>query len=314
VSPRPAARAALVVSETAPRVLTAPLRIRLARGATPHLFILPKLVFFAVFMVLPLAWTILMTFQAGPILGSQRFVGVSNYTEILQDPIFWLSLRNSIYYAVVVIPLAIGGGIVLAGLLNRRIRLRPLFILLLIIPAVTSTVGAAVIWNYMLLTDGGLFNRILQVFGIEPVNWLGTIGFLVPIFIALELWRGTGFYAILFLAAMQSIPRYLYDAAAIDGATGVRAFRVVTLPLLRPAILFALVMATIWNLQIFDSPYVMTKGGPGYESMTVVMYIYLQAFRYDAMGLASTMSFFLLLLILTLAVLQLYAFRKEVQF
>lgn len=314
MSRQPAAPVRPVPGDIKPLVLAPPLRMRLTRGATPHLFILPKLAFFAVFMVLPLGWTILMTLQAGPILGNQRFVGLRNYTEILRDPIFWSSLRNSIYYAGLVIPLAIGGGIMLAGLLNRRIRLRPIFTLLLIIPAVMSTVGAAIIWDYMLLTDGGLFNRILHAVGFEPVNWLGTTGFLMPIFIALELWRGTGFYAILFLAAMQSIPKDLYDAAAIDGATGIRAFRVVTLPLLRPAILFALVIATIWNLQIFDSPYVMTKGGPGYASMTVVMYIYLQAFRYDAMGLASTMAFFLLILILALAVLQLYTFRKEVQF
>lgn len=297
-----------------PRSLTAPLRLRFSTGIVPYLFILPKFVFFSLFMVFPLGWTVVMTFQSGAILKGPRFVGFENYSKIFQDELFWTGLRNSFYYTILVIPSVIVLGILLAALLNRPIRFRPFFILLLIVPTVSSTVAASVIWGYLLHTENGLFNTLLRAAGRDPVNWLGTANLVMLIFVALELWRGVGFYAILFLAAMQSIPQHLYDAAAIDGATGIQAFRLVTLPLMRPVLLFATVIATVWNLQIFDSPYVMTKGGPGYASMTIVMYIYQMAFKFDEMGVAATMALILFGIIMALAVLQLTVFRKEIQF
>jgi ABC-type sugar transport system permease subunit len=296
------------------RPLVAPWRTRAAAAVTPYLFLTPKLLFFAVFMLYPLVRAILLTFQSGAILEGLRFAGFRNYQRIIDDEVFWIGLRNSFLYTILVIPSVIGVGIVLAGLLNRPIRFRPFFLALLIVPTVASTVAASVIWTYLLQTESGLFNTILGLFGWGPVNWLGTPALVIPIFVALECWRGAGFYTILFLAAMQSIPRHLYDAAAIDGAAGLQAFRLITLPLMRPTILFAAVMATIWNLQLFDSPYVMTKGGPGYASTTIVMYIYQQAFKFDRMGLAATMAIVLLVIILALAAVQLRLFRREIEF
>ena len=145
----------------------------------------------------------------------------------------------------------------------------------------------------------------------RPVNWLGTPALVIPIFIALEAWRGVGFYTILFLAAMSNIPRILYDAASLDGIVGVRAFRKITVPLLRPTIMFAVIMATIWSLQLFDSPFVLTAGGPGYSSTTIVLYIYNQAFSYDNMGLASAMAIVLLLIIGVITALQFRIFRRD---
>lgn len=295
-------------------VVAAPARTRFKNAAAPYLFILPKFLFFAVFLLYPLVRALMLTFQGGAILSGLHWVGFKNYRRFVHDDLFWTGLRNSVYYTVLVIPTVLVVGIFLAALLNRPIRFRPVFLACLVVPSVASTVAASVIWSYLLQTNGGLFNRILGVFGAGPVNWLGTPNLVIPVFVALEVWRGAGFYTILFLAAMQSIPSHLYDAAAIDGATGLQAFRFVTLPLMRPTLLFATVMATIWNLQLFDSPYVMTKGGPGHASMTVVMYIYQQAFKYDEMGLASTMAVALLVLIMLLAIIQLTLFRKEVQF
>lgn len=299
---------------TEPRPLAAPWRVRFASGISPYLFLTPKLIVFAIFMLYPLVRAVLLTFQSGAILEGLHFAGLRNYGRIVGDEVFWIGLRNSFLYTILVIPSVIGVGIVLAGLLNRPIRFRPLFLGLLILPTVASTVAASVIWTYLLQTDGGLFNTLLGLVGLGPVNWLGTPALVIPIFVALECWRGAGFYSILFLAAMQSIPRHLYDAAAIDGAAGLQTFRLITLPLMRPTILFATVMATIWNLQLFDSPYVMTKGGPGYASTTIVMYIYQQAFKFDRMGLAATMALVLLAIIMVLAALQLRLFRREIEF
>lgn len=308
------ATGALTQTPPAPETLTAPRTVRLKKTLGPYGFLLPKLLVFVVFMLYPLARAVALTFQGGAILQGLHWVGLRNYRKIIHDELFWTGLKNSFYYTILVIPTVLIVGIGLAALLNRPIRFRPLWIVLLIVPNVASTVAASVIWSYMLQTDGGVINRMLGVFGLGPVNFLGTPSYVIPVFVALEVWRGAGFYTILFLASMQSIPKHLYDAAAIDGATGFQAFRLVTLPLMRPTILFATVMATIWNLQLFDSPYVMTKGGPGHASMTIVMYIYQQAFRYDSMGLAATMSLILLLIIMALALFQLVVFRKEIQF
>jgi multiple sugar transport system permease protein len=296
------------------RTRSAPWNLRISRALGPYLFILPKFLIFTVFLLYPVIRAVYLSFQGGAILSGLDWVGLRNYERIIRDDLFWQSLRNSVYYTVLVIPSVLIIGIGLALLLNRPIRFRPLFLLLLVVPSVASTVAASVIWAYLLQVEGGLFNRVLGVAGIGPVNWLGNPRLVIPVFVALEVWRGVGFYTILFLAAMQSIPRHLYDAAAIDGANAWQSFRLVTLPLMRPTVLFATVMATIWNLQLFDSPYVMTRGGPGYASMTVVMYIYQQAFRYDQMGMAAAMAIVLLLLIMALAVAQLTLFRKEIQF
>lgn len=294
--------------------LAAPWNVRIKSAISPYLFLAPKLIFFAVFMLYPLGRAVLLSIQSGAILEGLKFVGPRNYARIISDEVFWIGLKNSFLYTILVIPLVIGVGIILAGLLNRQIRFRPLFLGLLIVPTVASTVAASVIWTYLLQTEGGLFNTLLGLVGLGPVNWLGTPALVIPVFVALECWRGAGFYTILFLAAMQSIPRHLYDAAAIDGAAGLQAFRIITLPLMRPTILFATVMATIWNLQLFDSPYVMTKGGPGYASTTIVMYIYQQAFKFDRLGLAATMAIVLLVIILLLAAIQLRLFRREIEF
>lgn len=283
----------------------------LARGAVPYAFVAPKLVLFTAFMIIPLVWTLINAFQSGAILGSQHFVGFGNFAAAVRDPEFQAALENSLYYAVFVIPITIAVAMCLAGLLNRKIRLRPLFVLLLIIPSVSSVVAASLIWDYLTLTNGGLFNTILGYVGIGPVNWLGTPGLVIPIFIALEAWRGIGFYTMLFLAGMQNIPRSLYDAASLDGVVGLRAFRKITVPLLRPTVMFAVIMATIWNLQLFDSPFVLTNGGPGFSSMTIVLYIYNQAFSYDDMGLASAMAIVLLLIIAIITALQFRIFRRD---
>lgn len=294
--------------------LKPPLSFRLRTGLTPYLFILPKLIVWVVFMLVPVIWTVAMTFQGGAILKGLHFVGLENYRKILSDDLFLKGLKNSFYYSVLVIPLVIILAVFMAALLNRHIRLRPLWRASLIVPSVTTVIAAGVIWGYLLHTDVGLFNNMLQALGLNKINWLGRANLVMPIFVFIECWRSLGFYTIMFLAAMQSIPQHLYDAAAIDGATGLQAFRIVTLPLMRPVLLFAMVMATIWNLQIFDTPYMMTKGGPGYASTTTVIYIYKMAFTWDNMGGATTAAFFLLLIILALTALQLTFFRKEIQF
>jgi multiple sugar transport system permease protein len=300
--------------EPAPHARSSAARSKIARTLGPYGLILPKVAFFGVFLAFPIGWAILLSFQTGSILGTMKYVGLSNYHRLLSDALFRISLENTLVYAVIVIPVVICGGLVLASLLNRPIRFRSFFRVCLILPTLTPTVAAAVIWIYLLEGQGGIFNEILGFFGAAPVLWLGSPHLVIPMIAMIECWRGIGFYTIVFLAGMQSIPQEIYQAASIDGITGARAFWRITVPLLRPVILFATVVATIFNLQIFDSPYVLTQGGPGFSSTTLVMYIYDEAFSYDDMGYAAAVSMVLMLLILTLAVLQLTFFRKDVEF
>lgn len=302
-----------VTLEAIPRRRASPL-VRAGRGLRPYVLISPKVAFFGIFLAFPIGWAILLSFQSGSILGSMSYVGLSNYHRLLSDSLFLTTLENTLVYAVIVIPVVICGGLVLAGLLNRPIRFRSFFRASLILPTVTPTVAAVIIWIYLLEGQGGIFNEVLGVVGLGPVLWLGNPRLVIPMIAMIECWRGIGFYTIVFLAGMQSIPRELYQAAAIDGITGLRAFWQITIPLLRPVILFSTVVATIFNLQIFDSPYVLTQGGPGYSSTTLVMYIYDEAFSYDDMGYAAAISLMLMLLILVLAVIQLTVFRKEIEF
>jgi ABC-type sugar transport system permease subunit len=289
-------------------------RASLFNAMVPYRFLFPKLLVFAVFLLVPVAWTLALSLQTGSYLSGLRSNGFRNYEAILGDELFWSALRNSVLYAILIIPTCIILGLALAGLLNRRIRLRPLFGLLLIIPTLASSVAASIIWANLLQTDGGYVNGLLGAFGLPQVNWLGSTNLVIIVNSAIEAWRSIPFYAILFLAGMQSIPSAVYEAASIDGVVGVKAFRMITVPLLRPIIAFGVVMATIWTLQIFDTPYVVTRGGPVGASTPLTLHIYRVAFAGDNMGLAAAMSVALLAVILVVAVIELRAFRKEVQF
>jgi ABC-type sugar transport system permease subunit len=287
-------------------------RARVSLG--PYLFLSPKLLVFSVFMIMPVGWTLLLSLQTGQYLKGLRFTGLDNFATVFADHWFWLALRNSVIYAVVIIPCSLGLGLLIAGLLNRKIRLRPVFAILLIVPAFTSAVAASVSWAYLLQTDGGYVNVVIGWFGIRPINWVGDPSLVLFVNSAVEIWRNAPFYGLLFLAGMQSIPQYLFDAAAIDGVVGIQAFLKITLPLLRPIMLFAIVMASIWTLQIFDVPFILTHGGPYNASMSLSMYIYRVAFDDDNMGVAAAMSVVQLIAILSLALLELRFLRKEVQF
>jgi ABC-type sugar transport system permease subunit len=280
----------------------------------PYRFLFPKLIVFGVFLLVPVVWTLALSMQRGSYLSGLRSNGFKNYETILGDELFWSALRNSVLYAILIIPTSIILGLVLAGLLNRKIRLRPFFGLLLIIPTLASSVAASIIWANLLQTDGGYVNAFLGMFGLAQVNWLGSTNLVIIVNSIIEAWRSIPFYAILFLAGMQSIPSAVYEAASIDGVVGTKAFRMITLPLLRPIILFGVVMATIWTLQIFDTPYVVTRGGPVGASTPLTLHIYRVAFAGDNMGLAAAMSVALLGVILIVAVIELRAFRKDVQF
>jgi ABC-type sugar transport system permease subunit len=240
------------------------------------------------------------------------FGGLDNYTKLVHDDLFWKAARNTGYFVVVGVPLTIGVGLVVAVLLNNAaLKLKGIFRVAYFMPVVTSIVAVAVIWRYLYNPDVGLLNRLLDLVGISGPNWLGDPDLAMPSIIALGIWRNFGFDVVVFLAALQAIDPTLHEAAKTDGASTWYAFRRITVPLLKPAILFLTVITTIGFLQVFEEPFVMTKGGPLNSTLTVSQYVYKQGFNFFHLGYASAVAYALTLVIALLAVIQFRLLRSD---
>jgi ABC-type sugar transport system permease subunit len=280
------------------------------RYLTAYLFLLPNFIFFFVFLVLPSWWVLYLSFHEGGILGAPRFVGLKNWWLIWQDKVAHRTLFNTVYYMLIAIPSVFVISMALALLLKRLMRGVAAIRAAIYFPTLSPIVLAALLWIFVIHPDFGILNFLLRLFGFEAVNWLGP-GTALPTIAMLEVWRGTGFWTMLFLAALLSLPQELYDAAKIDGAGSWAQFRYLTLPLLRPTFVFAFIMATIFNFQLFDSVYILTDGGPQNQTATVVWYIYKNTFQFDKPGVGAAMSFIMLIIILILTFIQLAVLRRK---
>ena len=240
-----------------------------------------------------------------------QFIGLDNYTRALSDPIFRRAALNTAYFVVVCMPLTILLALAAAVALDKGIqRFRSVFRLGFYTPVITSIVAVAVVWRFLLQDPGGLINTVLGWFGIDGPNWLGDPKWAMPAIIMMTAWRTFGTAMIIFLAGLQAVPPELHEAAAIDGAGVWRRFRHVTLPLLRPTILFVMVTTSIGYLQIFEEPFVMTKGGPLNATMTVSYYTYNQ-FGYGNYGFAAAMSYLIFVVIAIVTAIQFRLLRER---
>ncbi|MFN8592848.1 MAG: sugar ABC transporter permease [Thermomicrobiales bacterium] len=290
------------------------LRRRASRGRalTAYAFLLPNAVFFVAFLLAPTVFLFYLTFHEGGIITPARFVGLENWKHVWSDPLVRTVIGNTVYYCLLAIPSVFFIGMVLALCLQRIPRGSGVFRSIFYLPTLTPYVTAALIWLFVVQRDFGALNMFLGVFGLPPQNWLGNPTLVMPSIAMLEVWRGVGFWTLLFLAALLALPPELYQAATIDGASGWQQFRHITLPLMRPTFFFAVVMATIWNLQLFDSVSILTDGGPTNASATVVWYIYKAMFQFnDKTGFAAALSFLLLVFILILTSIEIRLLRKR---
>jgi len=212
-------------------------------------------------------------------------------------------------FAVIIIPGALILGMIVALFLRNIKKSQTVFRATVYFPTLAPLVVCGLIWVFMVHPDFGALNLIKRAFGGEPLNFLGSSALALPTVAAVETWRGIGFWAVYFLAALIALPTELYEAAELDGASSFRRFFSLTLPLLRPTILFALVLVTIYTLQIFDSVFVMTDGGPANSTATIVWYIYRNLFTYSNVGYGATLSFVLLIAILLLTLIQMRLLR-----
>ena len=274
-------------------------------------FVVPALLVIAVFFLLPVLAALIVSFTDFDIyaladLRNLRFIGLRNYGRLLETPLFWQALGNTFYFVVVGVPLSIAASLGSALLLNSPLaRLKGLFRTALFTPVVTTLVAVAVIWRYLLNTRYGVLNYALASVGIQPVDWLGDPHWAMPAIILFATWKSFGYNMVILLAGLQSIPRELYEAARMDGATAVRQFRHVTLPLLAPILVMVSILTIAGYFQLFAEPYVMTQGGPLQSTVSVLYFMYEEGFKWWNLGSASAVAFVLFILIFAVTAIQL---------
>jgi multiple sugar transport system permease protein len=281
-------------------------------------FVAPALAVIAVFFFVPVAAALLLSLTDFDIYAvadnaNLRIVGLANYSRLLHEPRFWIALRNTLYFVLVGGPLSVAVSLGTALLVGSRLtRFRGFFRSVFFLPVVTTLVAVAVVWRYLYHPRYGLLNRLLGGVGIGPIDWLGDPAWAMPAIILLAVWKNFGFNMIIFVAGLQAIPERLYEAARLDGASAWQQFRHVTLPLLAPTFLFVAIITMIGYFQLFAEPYVMTQGGPGSSTLSVVLLMYEEGFRWWNMGQAAAVAFVLFAIILGFTLVQLRLRRGEV--
>lgn len=280
-------------------------RSELSQPIAGYLFIMPAVLGILIFSVIPVIYAFYISFTDYNLLNPiKNLVGYQNYKDLLDDPLFWKSMKNSFYFAGVVVPLQSALALGLAILVNQKIKMRGFFRSAFFVPVVTSMVVASTIWLIMYNPSSGLINSILMRLGLPRQPFLTSSVQAMPAVIVMCIWKSVGFSMVIFLAGLQGIPQELYEAVQIDGAGKWQSFRYITLPLLKRTTLFILVITTMDALKIFSPMYVMTGGGPRHATMGIVFYIWKIAFSYMKMGYASALAFVLFALILILTLLQ----------
>lgn len=277
---------------------------------TGWLFSMPVLAIIGLVFVLPtgLALALSVTDYSIYVLvdwSNLHFIGLGNFVELLSTPLFWRALGNTVLFAGLGVPMAIGTSLFVALLLNdATVRWKPLWRVLLFAPYVTSVVATAVVWRFLFNQRFGLINRALAAIGVAPVDWLGDPRTSIPAILIFVTWKIFGYNMIVFTAALSAVPPDLMEAARLDGAGRWGRFRHVTLPAIGPTLLLATVMSVAGFLQIFAEPYVMTLGGPAQSTTTVLYFMFDEGFKWWNLGQASAVAFILFLMILAVTILQ----------
>ena len=279
-------------------------------------FTTPVLIGTVVVLVVPTVGALLLSLTDFDIyalsdLGDLRFVGLGNYATLLQTPLFWRAVGNTLLFAGLGVPAAIGASLVAALLVHSRtVRWKPVWRLLLFAPYVTTLVATALVWRYVLDTRFGLINYWLSLVGVAPVDWLGDPKTSIPATLIFVVWKAFGYNMLVFVAALSTVPPELYEAARLDGAGGWARFRHVTLPAIGPALLLAAVLSVANFLQIFAEPYVMTHGGPAESTVTILYFMFDQGFAWWNLGVASSVAVILFIAILLLTAAQVRLGRR----
>ena len=269
-----------------------------------YLMSAPYIIYFLVFSAFPIFFSFFLVFHRWNIVGPLKWVGLANFNMMFSDPLFWKSIYNTVIFLLVHIPLQVVIALILAEVLNQQIKARAFFRAAFFLPVVVSGVVVTILWKQLYSTDTGLLNNLLFAIGIDKVEWLTSTAMAMPSIAIMATWKNVGLYLILFLAGLQSVPAYMYEAADMDGATTLQKFRYITIPAINPVIVMVLILSTINGFSLFIEPYVMTGGGPLNSTLSTVLYIYRQGFSFYKMGYAATLGFMLTVVIFTVVLIQ----------
>jgi multiple sugar transport system permease protein len=264
----------------------------------------PSVLLIGLFGLVPVAWSVVLSFQHSDLQTPATWAGTSNYRQLMHDPVFRESIRHTVVYTVLFVPITLVLSLLVAAALNRRLRGISLYRLAVFVPVVTSTVATGVIFTWLLDPDYGIVNGVLHKLGLPEPGFFASPNSALYTMVAMTTWGWIGFGALIFLAGLQSIPDDLLEAAQMDGCSRAKAFWLIQVPLLRPVIGFMLVWLTINALQLFDEVYVTTKGGPLHATTVVVYYLYQQAFVYFHAGYAAAIACLLFVAIIVITIVQ----------
>ncbi|MDQ0412272.1 carbohydrate ABC transporter permease [Mesobacillus stamsii] len=284
---------------------------------TPYFFIAPAIILLSLFSILPIFVALFISFTDLDLVGIAdwslvSFVGLENYKEVVSDPIFVTSILNTLFYVVIGVPLVIVLSLAIALMINfGKARIFKAFRVVFYMPSITNVVAVAVVWSYLYNPHLGLFNYILNLFHLPDVPWLQDPTIAKISLILLALWRAIGLNMIIFLAALQGIPKTYYEAAQLDGANNWKQLTKITIPLLRYAIFFVSITTMIGWLQFFEEPFVMTNGGPLDSTTSVALFIYRNGFQFSNFGYAAAGSFLLFIAIIIITMIQFKIQNKQ---
>jgi len=285
------------------------------------LFVAPAILLFVIFVLGPLVASFYWSFTDYNAIHAPKWVGLDNYRNIFfHDSRFWKSIRNTIFYTVGVIPTGVALSLMLAIAVDQQIRFKNFFRIIYFIPSVTSIIALSVIWKWMFAGEKyGLINYFLMQIGLKPVDWLMSPVWTLPAIMIMSIWAGIGYNMILFLAGLQTIPTTVYEAADIDGANMWEKFWRITLPLLKPTMVFVVIMGLITSFQVFESIYIMTEaefgiGGVLDSALTVVAYLYDMGFRKFQMGYASALGYIVFAVVFTITIINIKFVKTRVEY
>lgn len=277
----------------------------------PYAMLLPTVVIFAVFMIYPILYSFYLSFTefSG---GTYNFVGIRNYIELFNDPVFYKALFNTFFYLIIQVPVMISLALLLAVLIEQKfIRGKGFFRMATFLPTITSLVAYSLVFKVLFNTNYGLINYIIDFFGGEKIQWIYSAWPARASIIISITWRWVGYNMIILLAGIQAIPTEMYESASLDGANFWQQLFYITIPAIKPIILFTTITSTIGTLQLFDEPYILTQGGPNYATITLGEYLYDNGFTYLKFGFASALGYVMVIIIGLLSWLQFRVNKEE---
>ncbi len=288
---------------------------QMKKNLTAYSFILPNFLGFAIFTLIPVIFAFILSFLNWDGANPISFAGLDNFKRLMTDTTFKIALKNTLVYSIATVPLTLVASLGIAILLNKKIFGRNFFRTVFFFPYVASLVAVAVVWNMIFNPSMGVVNSFLMSLGItNPPGWTSSTTWAMPVIVFVSIWKNMGYYMVIYLAALQGIPRDLYEAASIDGANGWQQFKKITLPMLTPTTFFVSIMLTISCFKVFDLVYMMTQGGPGRSTTVLVSHIYNTAFKEFSYGYSSAISMILFMIVLLVTIVQFRGEKKWVSY